>query len=48
MKLGDPNLGLLLIKVRHMAQSACGYEGLDPKLWNCASQATYWHSDGLR
>src|SRR5580658_326183 len=24
------------------------YEGLDQKLWNRASQATYWHSDGLR
>jgi hypothetical protein len=24
------------------------YEGLGQKLWNCASQATYWHSDGLR
>jgi hypothetical protein len=24
------------------------YEDLDQKLWNCASQATYWHSDGLR
>jgi hypothetical protein len=24
------------------------YEGWDQKLWNCASQATYWHSDGFR
>jgi hypothetical protein len=24
------------------------YEGLDQKLWKCASQATYWHSDDLR
>ena len=23
------------------------YEGLDQKLWNCASQATYCHSDSL-
>jgi hypothetical protein len=24
------------------------YEALSQKLCNCASQATYWHGDGLR
>jgi hypothetical protein len=24
------------------------YEALYQKLWNCAIQATHWHSDGLR
>jgi hypothetical protein len=32
----------------HAKVQTSWYEGWDQKLWNCASQATYWHSDGLR